>query len=357
MRNYYIDESGHSGDLIKSGHALNFDGQPIFSLACIGINDEMQLETEIARLKSKHQIGLSELKSSFLIKKPSFISDLIDFTCKESLPFFIEVVDKKFLLCINIVNHHIAPPSAGCKNDFADNVVRNRFADYLYEHAPNSVFENFIAACISPSEESLHVSFQTLLSWAEYDKDQSLEAEYIRVNVIESLDDYETLKQDKEDAHLNFLPLPDDSKHSKPVWMLPNLSSFCNVYARINLFHGGDLSNVRMIHDEQKHFDEIIRSGKNSAESLLKDGVQLYTPYANYNFTQSAPLFFTESTQSSGIQMADVLAGFVMRFIKNKISNVKPINPQLQAAFYNLLDHSNPAKGVGVNLVVPTKFV
>jgi hypothetical protein len=37
---YCIDESGYSGDLIKSGKAFDFDGQPIVSLASIGVDDE-----------------------------------------------------------------------------------------------------------------------------------------------------------------------------------------------------------------------------------------------------------------------------------------------------------------------------
>lgn len=79
--NYYLDESGHSGDLIKSGRALDFDGQPFFSLACVGVSDEVRLESEVARLRTKHQIESAELKSSSLTKKPSFIRDIVEFVC------------------------------------------------------------------------------------------------------------------------------------------------------------------------------------------------------------------------------------------------------------------------------------
>ncbi|SRR6266481_906527 len=153
--NYYIDESGHSGDLINSGHALDFDGQPIFSLACIGVDDETRLASEIDRLRIKHQIASVELKSSSLKNKPGFILDLVEFVCNESLPFFIEVVDKKFFLCMHIVDCHIAPPCAGFAHDFKGSVVRNGFADYPYDHEHIAVFEKFIVACIAPSDETL----------------------------------------------------------------------------------------------------------------------------------------------------------------------------------------------------------
>ena len=354
--NYYIDESGHSGDLIKSGSALDFGGQPFFSLACIGVDDETRLGGEIARLRSKYRIASEELKSAFLKSKPGFVLDLVEFVCSERFPFFIEVVDKKFFLCAEIVNCHVVPPTSGFEVDFWPNLMRNKFADYLYDHAPVTVFEKFIAACTVPSEQTLRESFKALLSLTERDRAKNDVAQGIHINTVKSLDDYETMKQDREDAHLRFLPLPDDSKRSKSIWMLPNLSSFCNIYARINLFQEGDLSGVRIIHDEQKHLDEILETIKQRVESLLKGGACVYTPHANYDFTQSAPLSFVNSGRSSGIQTADVLAGFVARYFKEKVADAKSISPPMQGAFDRLLEHSNPANGVGMNLVVPSRM-
>jgi hypothetical protein len=353
---YFIDESGHSGDLINSGKALDFDGQPIFSLACFGVSDGTLLDDAIVRLASKHRINSLELKSSSLKKKPGFTLDLVELICSESLPFFIEVVDKKFFLCVNIVNHHIVPPSAGIEQDYLTNFTCNRFAEYLYDHAPITVFEKFLAACSDPSELTLRESFRALMYLVERDRGESAEAEGIRMNLVESLDDYESMKQECDDAHLQFLPSPDKSKHSKLIWMLPNLSSLCNIYARINLFHDGALSDICMIHDEQKQFDEILEISKQSAESLLKSGASVYTPHSNYNFNQSAPLFFAESGRSSGIQIADVLAGFVMRYFKDSMVDAKSIRPQLHTAYEMLKTNSNATKGVGVNLVVPSKL-
>ncbi len=234
--------------------------------------------------------------------------------------------------------------------------MRNRFADYLYDNAPITVFKEFIAACVTPSDITLRNSFQALLSWAEYERDQSFEAELMLKNLIDSFDDYETMNGDIEAAYLKFLPIPDDSKHNKPIWILPNISSFCNVYARINLFHSGDLSGVRITHDEQLQFDEIIKSGKQRAEDILKDGRQVFTPNSNFHFTQSAPLFFSNSDRSCGIQLADVLAGFVMRYGKEIVTNSKAVNTLWLSAFRMLIDHSIPSKGIGVNLVAPSKF-
>jgi hypothetical protein len=118
------------------------------------------------------------------------------------------VVDKKFFLCINIVNHHIVPPSAGIEEDYLANLTRNRFADYLYDHAPIAVFEKFIAACNDPSELALRDSFHALMCLVERDRFESAEAEGIRMNLVESLDDYESMKQVNENAHCVFRSMP-----------------------------------------------------------------------------------------------------------------------------------------------------
>lgn len=352
---YYIDESGHSGDLIKSGNALDFDGQPFFSLACIGVDDETRLNDEIARLKLHYRFESAELKSALLKSNPNFVVDLVELLCKDQHPFFIEMVDKKYFLCANIVNCQILPLTSGLEIGPLDLFVRNRFADYLYDHASIKVFEAFIAACAYPSEQTLRESIIALQSMNERDGVESDVAQAIRLGAAKCLDEYETMKQRRENAHLNYLPHPDEGKRSKLVWITPNLSSFCNIYARINLFHGGNLSGVRIIHDEQKHLDKILEAAKQNTERLLKDGARVYTPHADYRFTQSAPLFFADSHRSIGIQTADMLAGLTMRYFKARAIDTKSISPQLAAAIDMLLDHSVPPKGMGLNLVVPSK--
>jgi hypothetical protein len=61
---YYVDESGNTGDLVRSGGDVGFDSQPVFVLACVGCDDTEALATEIERLKVLHQVQAPELKSS-----------------------------------------------------------------------------------------------------------------------------------------------------------------------------------------------------------------------------------------------------------------------------------------------------
>ena len=94
---YYIDESGHSGDMINSGRRYDFEGQPYFVLAAIGLEDAALMESYICELRRLHRIAPGELKSKSLQKKPRFVADLIDYVRKQQVPLFIELVDKRFL--------------------------------------------------------------------------------------------------------------------------------------------------------------------------------------------------------------------------------------------------------------------
>ena len=64
MLNYYIDESGNTGDVLSTGNDFDFSGQPIFSLACVGVDQTEKLDEFIHKLKSKYKIQGKELKST-----------------------------------------------------------------------------------------------------------------------------------------------------------------------------------------------------------------------------------------------------------------------------------------------------
>jgi len=88
--NYYINESGNTGDLANSDTEAGFAGQPIFLLAAIGIANRIALTAITDRIKSSHRIALSELKSSRLLSRPAFVLDVVRLICDEHLPYFVE---------------------------------------------------------------------------------------------------------------------------------------------------------------------------------------------------------------------------------------------------------------------------
>ena len=180
-------------------------------------------------------------------------------------------------------------------------------------------------------------------------------SEFISKNVEESINDYEELKTiEKNTAYLRFIPVPDDSKRNKSIWMLPNLSSFTNIYARINLYLNGNISGASIFHDEQAHFDEIISLNKRLVEELDM-GSAISVSTASYNFSEAASLAFAKSHEHYPIQVADILAGLAMRYLQEKIRGTES-SPEIIKAYDGLLRTSNPSYGVGINLVTTSKL-
>lgn len=98
---YFLDESGHSGDL-ASAKAPDFAGQPFFALACVGAADAALLAAELDRLRVHYACGEGELKSTKLGKKLTPIAgELITFLGRHRWPLFVKLVDKRSFVAID----------------------------------------------------------------------------------------------------------------------------------------------------------------------------------------------------------------------------------------------------------------
>lgn len=85
---FYIDESGNTGDLARTEPELNFGDQAVFSLAAVGFDNLRSLEDEIERLKRKHKFQGSEFKAGKLLRfKDKLIYDIISLLKEKNLQF------------------------------------------------------------------------------------------------------------------------------------------------------------------------------------------------------------------------------------------------------------------------------
>jgi len=350
---YYLDESGSTGDLVRAG-ALGFE-QPVFVLACVGLDDLADLESEIRRLRSLHRVQSAELKSTVVRDKPAFVGDLLDYLHRQHAPVLIEVVDKKFLFCVNLVNQLILPPVGAVDLKPESMFIRNVFADYLHAHLPQPAMQAYAVACDACSAESIRRVYEALSMWLERRPGDDI-TEALRHAVGESRTDFETAVQEGEGLGFG-LPIPDQSKTNKPFWMLPNLSSFTNIYARINLLHERAVEGITLVHDEQAQFDRILEGGKITTEKLLGLGAHLSLAHSDYGFEQKADLEFRRSAECVGIQVADVLAGFIMRFVQSHLAGDSPVDPRYSETFRFLLTFSDPRRGTGINFMLTNRDV
>lgn len=357
---FFFDESGHSGDLVSSGVAYDFLDQPFFVLAALGIEDEAPLAQKVDAMRIRYRIPAGELKSRSLQSQPAFVAELLSEVLDAGLPLFIEVVDKRYFICMNLVNHQLLPPVMGFSEGPQLHFLKNVAVDFLYDEVSEHVLNQFVEACLSPSDHSLMSLFGSLMLFSAgmstAPQNQDIH-EGVHHMVVDAAMEYGEMRKADPTAYLRFLPSPDLNKHSKQVWMLPNLSSFTNIYARINLFRGQQLAGVRLVHDQQFEVEEILRDAKRTAEWIKDSGFEAFTPSADYMFHEQASLEFAASHESIGIQAADVIAGTVMRFYRDRQRNPEKIHPDINKAMSELLQRSDASTAFGLNQVVPRRFM
>lgn len=279
---YFLDESGNTGDVSKTGPRFEFDRQPLFVLACVGVDDVADMAREMDRLRAVHGIKTSELKATSLAAKPLLVIDLLAYLRRRALPLFMEIVDKRFFICMYIVEGLLLT-SVDPEFDFSpqSRFMKQTFAECLATTAPDDVLRAYIAACESPGVETVRGAFQSLRAWLESQPDDEVATGMLHF-LIDEQKEFEAAQWGEARAVERTLPLPDDSLRGRPVWMLPNLTSFTNIYARLNRYHFRKIGRLILIHDEQRYFEHIMRAGKISAEGLSKQNVRVQLPNADF---------------------------------------------------------------------------
>jgi len=350
MTTFYLDESGPIGDAVNHGDS----NQPFFVLAAIGVADTKAFDAPIRRLRKQHHIQGAELKSKSLVAKPKFRADLINELLVNDTPLFVEVVDKRYFICCNIASFNVLGPQMGYEEGAELNFLRTTLADFLYVEADEPLFNAFVKSCLNPSADTMATSFLELEKLARQPRNEPPKQE-IATGLLHMInaarDEYKEILKSDSEAHRRFLPPPDLNKKNKEVWMLPQLTSFTNIYARVNRFYNGKLKEIHIIHDEQLEVEDILRRGKALSESLSMKDQLPYTPGANFIFEESATFEFAKSHEQIGIQLADVLAGTVMRYFRDHQKS--GVDPDLKQVMRLLLDQSDAQTGFGINQVVP----
>lgn len=347
---FYLDESGNTGGISQKSFENTYGGQKIFTLAAIGIGNETELNNKILPLLRHYKIKAKELKASKLYKrKPEFIAELFNLIKDENWPIFIEAVDKKFMLTANIVNSLVLPGNCFKAETRETNYIRNVFAEYLYAYMPDELYIHFLELCTEPSASGLIDLIDEFIGVLQNSKNDVSNAIIHSLNMTR--DDVKENVLGKSDDISDFLPIPDIGKHGKTIWMLPNLSSFTNIYARINLFMKQNLSDVKIFHDEQLQFDDIVKKSKHDLETIPSEKLGFISDSSDYKLDMSADLLFKASHNCVGIQVADLMAGFFRLYIE-QIRYDQPMDDSIREAHKILMTMNHQKIGVGLNMVM-----
>lgn len=356
---YYLDESGHTGDLVNANGRLDFGNQPLFALACIGIMDPHDLEeltSFAAKLKTKHDLAVDELKSKDLyFDKPEVILELAQFFSKKRLPLLVELVDKRYCVAVSIVTHHILPAYSLDLRDDSEKEVLNILADYLTTHLPDNCYRCFFTACQTASEKALMTSMQSL---KDFCLAQGIEDDIAQITVMAintTIDDYQDMKKQvgEENAVKLFIPIPDTASNGKSIRLLPHVHSIYSLFARLNKYHQGELKGVTLWHDVQDELKEILLFCAENVRNpeLVKTAYE--TPHANYKITQPLTLDFDKSENRIGIQLADLFAGFFNRYVSGVVYKGLQVDDIYHEIFLQFRVYFRLMSPLGVNFVLP----
>ncbi len=353
---YFLDESGASGDLSTAGPGLDFKRQPVFVLAAVGVDDEAALGDRLAEIRRRRFPQAGELKAGKGHATAVVVSELLDVIDALEGGVLLEVMEKRFTIAATMINTLILRPLSPADQAPKALWFRAQLAEQLHESAPADVYDAFIAACREPGEASLKAAFRALLDAFPPDAPRDAPAGAIRFFALDSLKDFRKAGARKQEVQRRFLPLPDPGHTGKEVWILPHLSAFTNLYARINKLRNGHMAGVRIVHDDQPYFAEILRSSKQAAEDLAAKDEVINLARADYRFVEPGELSFAPSTGSPGVQAADLVAGFAMRFARDALSGASP-DREHRAVFRRLARSLDTAPGFGMNLMMSNRDV
>jgi hypothetical protein len=321
---FYFDESGNTGNILLND-TLDFHEQPYFVLGAIGGDKESinLLNEKCLKLKDKYNIQMPELKSSSIYKNyPDFFGEIMEYIWDRKIPYFIEFIDKKFFLCMQITDSFILPAtswhvSGGVKYSLGWIKGKKEIAAYLYKNLSENYFVKFSQFIHSPTEKEFLKIINELK--VGLDKENGL-ADIIVKHINETVDDFHKINESNQSEKYPyefFIPIPDMNKKGKQMYSLPHINCFTNLIFRIGEYlDNKDEKNINLIHDNQKQFDEnLVENLENFQENILfKDLKQ------NFN------LNFSDSKKNVPIQIIDLIIGVIYRhwrdFQKSKFDKI-----------------------------------
>jgi len=370
---YFFDESGNTGDAAL----LNWGDQPTFVLSAVGKEEgDSRLADRVEELREKHHIQMPELKGSRLYKsKSGFVRDIVRFLILEDYPVFVEVVDKRYHLTMMLTSYFLSSVSKSLRN-MGEVRDSNIIADIIFEDFDDHVLEAYAEASMERSAETTYEfmrvfaletrkQYGSVANPSKWSDKKDL-AQWANLTDIvqrgrERTEHFEELAKSGEPEHDlvgRFLPPPDESKSGEILAMLPHVTCFTYLYARLNS-HAGD-SDVRLVHDVQDQFDqllqdyqEVLASNKFAMINRLNEEAELpWRDVIDWEFSDEHTIEFGDSKELIGIQIADLIAGFCRKYYDESIEKGDELlDEDYEITAERLWKLGDSKGGQGINLV------
>jgi hypothetical protein len=254
------------------------------------------------------------------------------------------------MIATNIVNCLLYPPYFA-KESYKTQQIKIIMASHLLDNLSNEFFTEFSNITLNPSENGLLKLFNELRIWLTNHNDELSIA--MIPHLEESFDDFKIMNNNENlnrPSFSYFLPLPDKNKRNQLVGILPDISCFTNIHARLNSIHS-DLTNHTIMYDDQDHFNNIITNYHQDSINNNTENFYL-NPNSDFNFKGSTKLEFANSKEIVGIQISDLFAGFSSKLIYEIIHSKNDNNTDIKLSILNNIQKmNNKQKGLGINIV------
>jgi hypothetical protein len=351
----FVDESGNTGDAaIPSGGTLI---GPQASFALVGVGEEAGTETlgrVMTTIRARQGIHAAEIKGRAMDRRPGLVTELLHALREAGLPLFIEVMDKAYFVATNVVTYVLAGPWLPMETP-SGRMLANVMADLLTEHVGHAALVAYAGFARCPKPETFELLERTFRREVGEARGCAGSGDLKdALGQIEEVFD-EAVSACRAGAPLShLLPPPDRSLGGKRIAMLPHVSAFTSLCARVNRF-AVDSKSVHVVHDEQSHFGGLLHgyAGLLESNAHARELLELVPPgLADWEFKPGRfTVAFGTSETSSGIQAADILARFLTRRL-NAIIDQQAVDDD--PALSLLLTANAPILGVGVNIVSTT---
>lgn len=379
----YVDESGNTGESLVYKNKFFFGAQPYFCLVGVILPiEKKRIETELLSLCKKFNIHMQELKANRIIKKkPKFFEDYFDILDKLDIPVFIEFMDKKYYVIANMINSLIFPCNEfppEINGDYKMFRARRILANKLHKIISKNSYEKFSTLCLNENETNFNNAINSIVIDIIRSRDSDLASVLMHLKKThESISDIYACEPKKNHLKHHYRPLPDQGT-KRDLYLMPHVSSVFNIVPRFQHYAESiSAKSISIIHDEQSHYDDTLKNTlKEVYEHTDKKGTEILKrmseailfsknidgyeqgfdrPNVSYDIPKkSIAISFQISKQELGIQMADLVAGFMtqtwMYFQKNRKLPSYAVKP-----YQHIFRMWEQEASIGCNFVVPDR--
>lgn len=235
--------------------------------------------------------------------------------------------------------------------------IRPRIAELIYNEVSDKTFHLFCEACTRQSDLTFQKYLDAITSEFEGLSSRQEDAGHLLPHIRLTRKMYsESVDNGEKHAHKNFLPEPDRLK-DKDITLLPHIYALNNLCGRAEKYRTeSGFMPLTFIHDVQREYSLALQDNFEAFKRMpaFPPELRRVAPRLQLDFSEESIFKFEDSKNEPMIQVADVIAGTIGRFLKQWQAN-EVIRDEYWQVLALLFDQSHGS--AGINFVMPHSSV